>query len=76
MKTILKKSFERIRNIRSNERSLYQKITDIYFSCSVDYDKNLEIIKEFSERNVRPMISFCEQFINDEKWQQFVVKCG
>ena len=38
---------ERIRNIRSSERRFYQKITDIYSSCSVDYDKDSEITKEF-----------------------------
>ncbi len=38
---------ERIRNIRSSERRFYQKITDIYSLCSVDYDKDSEITKEF-----------------------------
>ena len=38
---------ERIKNIRSSERRFYQKITDIYSSCSIDYDKNSEITKEF-----------------------------
>ena len=38
---------ERIRNIRSSERRFYQKITDIYSSCSVDYNKDSEITKEF-----------------------------
>lgn len=31
---------ERIREIRASERRFYQKITDIYAQCSVDYDKN------------------------------------
>ena len=31
---------DRIRDIRSSERRFYQKITDIYSSCSIDYDKN------------------------------------
>ena len=35
-------TLERIRNIRSSERRFYQKITDIYSSCSVDYDKDSE----------------------------------
>jgi len=30
----------RIADIRSSERRFYQKITDIYAQCSVDYDKN------------------------------------
>ncbi len=38
---------ERIRNIRSSERQFYQKITYIYSSCSIDYDKDSEITKEF-----------------------------
>ena len=38
---------ERIRDVRSSERRLYQKITDIYAQCSVDYDPNHEISKEF-----------------------------
>lgn len=31
---------ERIREIRASERRFYQKITDIYAQCSIDYDKN------------------------------------
>jgi len=38
---------ERIRNIRSSERRFYQKITDIFSNCSVDYDKDSEITKTF-----------------------------
>jgi len=38
---------ERINNIRSSERRFYQKITDIYALCSVDYDKNSDITKAF-----------------------------
>ena len=38
---------ERIKNIRSNERRFYQKITDIYSSCSIDYDKDAEITQTF-----------------------------
>lgn len=38
---------ERIRDVRSSERRLYQKITDIYAQCSVDYNPNHETSKEF-----------------------------
>jgi len=38
---------ERIRDVRSSERRLYQKITDIYAQCSADYDPNVTISKEF-----------------------------
>lgn len=41
------KTLERIRNIRASERRFYQKITDIYSSCSIDYDKDSEITKTF-----------------------------
>ena len=37
----------RVRDIRSSERRVYQKITDIFQECSFDYDKNSDIAKEF-----------------------------
>ena len=38
---------ERIREIRASERRFYQKITDIYSQCSVDYDKHSPITMQF-----------------------------
>jgi hypothetical protein len=38
---------ERIRDIRSSERVFYQKITDIYAQCSVDYDPDSGITHKF-----------------------------
>ena len=38
---------ERIRSIRASERRIYQQITDIFAECSIDYDKNSEITKNF-----------------------------
>lgn len=38
---------ERIREIRASERRFYQKITDIYAQCSIDYDKNAPISTYF-----------------------------
>ena len=38
---------ERIREIRASERRFYQKITDIYEQCSIDYDKEAEITQTF-----------------------------
>ena len=38
---------ERIRSIRSSERRIYQKITDIFAECSIDYDKNSKITQDF-----------------------------
>lgn len=38
---------ERIREIRASERRFYQKITDIYSECSIDYSKGSDITKRF-----------------------------
>lgn len=38
---------ERIREIRASERRFYQKITDIYSQCSIDYDKQSVITHNF-----------------------------
>jgi hypothetical protein len=38
---------ERIREIRSSERRFYQKITDIYEQCSIDYNKDADITQTF-----------------------------
>lgn len=42
-----KEQLEKIRDIRSSERRFYQQITDIYAECSIDYDYNSEITKDF-----------------------------
>jgi len=38
---------ERVREIRASERRFYQKITDIYEQCSIDYSKDAEITLAF-----------------------------
>jgi len=38
---------ERIREIRASERRFYQKITDIYAQCSIDYDPKSGITRTF-----------------------------
>lgn len=38
---------QKIKEIRASERRFYQKITDIYSQCSIDYDKNSDITKTF-----------------------------
>jgi hypothetical protein len=38
---------ERIREIRASERRFYQKITDIYEQCSIDYIKDADITQTF-----------------------------
>ena len=42
-----KRLLERISLIRTSERMFYQKITDIFAECSIDYDKNSDIVKDF-----------------------------
>lgn len=41
---------ERIRSIRTSERRIYQKITDIFQECSIDYDRNSEVKRKFFAR--------------------------
>ena len=38
---------ERVCSIRASERRIWQQITDIFAECSIDYDKNSIITKEF-----------------------------
>ncbi len=38
---------ERIRSIRASERRIYQKITDIFAECSIDYDPQSDITRDF-----------------------------
>ena len=38
---------ERIREIRASERRFYQKITDIYAQCSIDYDPKADLTLTF-----------------------------
>ena len=46
-KDYFKELLERVRSIRASERRIWQKITDIFAECSIDYDKNSEITKDF-----------------------------
>ena len=38
---------EKIREIRASERRFYQKVTDIYSSCSTDYDPSSQTTRQF-----------------------------
>ena len=38
---------EIIKEIRTSERRFYQKVTDIFAECSIDYNKNSEVAKKF-----------------------------
>lgn len=46
-KDYFEEQLARIRDIRSSERRFYQKITDIYSSCSADYSKDTDTTKTF-----------------------------
>src|SRR3989338_7789679 len=46
-KDYFKELLERIRSIRASERKIYQQITDLFAECSIDYDPQSEITKEF-----------------------------
>lgn len=46
-KDYFEEQLARIRDIRSSERRLYQKITDIYAQCSADYDPKSDITQKF-----------------------------
>ena len=46
-KDYFEEQLARIRDIRSSERRFYQKITDIYAQCSIDYHPNEEITMKF-----------------------------
>jgi len=46
-KDYFEEQLARIRDIRSSERRVYQKITDIYIQCSADYTSNSDLTKQF-----------------------------
>lgn len=46
-KDYFKELLERVRSIRASERRIWLQITDIFAECSIDYDRNSEITKEF-----------------------------
>lgn len=46
-KDYFKELLERVRSIRANERRIYQQITDIFAECSIDYNPQSEITKNF-----------------------------
>ena len=46
-KDYFKELLERVRSIRANERKIYLQITDIFAECSIDYDSNSSITRDF-----------------------------
>ena len=46
-KDYFRELLERIRSIRASERRIWQQITDVFAECSIDYDKDSQITKDF-----------------------------
>ena len=46
-KDYFKELLQRIRSIRASERRIYQQVTDVFAECSIDYDRNSDITKNF-----------------------------
>ena len=46
-KDYFKELLRRVRSIRTSERRIYQQVSDIFAECSIDYDKNSEVTKNF-----------------------------
>jgi hypothetical protein len=46
-KDYFKELLQRVRSIRTSERRIYQQVTDIFAECSIDYDNNADITKNF-----------------------------
>ncbi len=46
-KDYFRELLERVRSIRASERRIYQQVTDVFQECSIDYDPQSEITKNF-----------------------------
>lgn len=46
-KDYFKELLERVRSIRASERRIWLQITDIFAECSIDYNKDADVTKEF-----------------------------
>ena len=46
-KDYFRELLERVRSIRASERRIWQQITDIFQECSIDYDKDSQITRDF-----------------------------
>ena len=46
-KDYFRELLERVRSIRASERRIWQQITDIFAECSIDYDKNSQVTRDF-----------------------------
>ena len=46
-KDYFRELLERVRSIRASERRIWQQITDVFAECSIDYDRNSQITRDF-----------------------------
>lgn len=46
-KDYFRELLERVRSIRASERRIWQQVTDIFAECSIDYDRNSPMTKNF-----------------------------
>jgi len=46
-KDYFRELLERVRSIRASERRIWQQITDIFAECSIDYDKDAQVTRDF-----------------------------
>ena len=46
-KDYFRELLERVRSIRASERRIWQQVTDIFAECSIDYDRNSPVTKDF-----------------------------
>lgn len=46
-KDYFRELLERVRSIRASERRIWLQITDIFAECSIDYDREADVTKEF-----------------------------
>ena len=46
-KNYFRELLDRVRSIRASERRIWLQITDIFAECSIDYDKEADITKDF-----------------------------
>jgi len=46
-KDYFRELLERVRSIRASERRIWQQITDIFAECSIDYDRDAPVTRDF-----------------------------
>ena len=46
-KDYFRELLERVRSIRASERRIWQQITDIFAECSIDYNSNSQVTRDF-----------------------------